>query len=468
MSIRIEIFNGSELLRVEQFQSGEYVIGNGVDAQIKLQYPTVSRHHAKLVLTADNTITVSDLGSKNGTYRRTKFTDSPLLIGEDLKIELSDAIEVGPFKLLFSLLPLDTVCDEEMLFSKAANRYSELLGENPNAASQDLHATLVKYEAPLKKNIHERVLAEFHGHGPLDRYLRLNECREVLVNSYNEIFVDLGLGLYRAPESFLNSATFEAWAARTARACGRRLDLQHPICEATLSDGARFHAVLPPLSHRGLSVAIRKFGSAPLTETQALSSGWLDPHSLELLKEAIANRHNIVISGGTSTGKTSLLGFLCRYLDPSERVITVEDTAELAPPIANLVQLQSRIANSDGIGAVSLRELVQCALRMRPDRIIVGECRGPEVLDMLQALNTGHPGSLTTIHANSPDEALHRMELLALLGAPNLSIECIRSWIKSTVHLVIQVERDERGIRKLTKVLSRQTAGEFQTIYERK
>jgi pilus assembly protein CpaF len=195
-----------------------------------------------------------------------------------------------------------------------------------------------------------------------------------------------------------------------------------------------------------------------------LETKWVSPLALNILKSAVEDQKNIIISGGTSTGKTSLLNFLCQFISKSQRVITVEDTQELHPPIQNLVQLQARKANSDGVGEVTLRSLVQCSLRLRPDRIIVGECRGDEVIELLQVLNTGHPGSLSTIHANSPVEALQRLELLALLGAQNLSLEAIRTWIKSSIDLVVQLERTLDGHRFVSSIMNQSG----QTIYEHK
>jgi pilus assembly protein CpaF len=229
--------------------------------------------------------------------------------------------------------------------------------------------------------------------------------------------------------------------------------------------------VISPVYTGGVCVSIRRFATAPTCEEKALSTGWMDERALEILKDVVRNRKNIIISGGTSTGKTSLLNFLCQYFGKRERILTIEDTVELQPPVANLIQLQARKPNADGVGEITLRSLIQCALRLRPDRIIVGECRGNEVIEMLQALNTGHPGSITTIHANSTREALSRLELLAMLGATNLTIQAIRRWIASTIEIVIQVDRDilgQRFVAEIAHIKNKENEiGSVATVYKR-
>ena len=468
MKITLEVVTDSTNPRRYIFGNGHYTVGSR-DCDIVLSYPTVSRRHGQLVL-VDGTVSYTDLSSRNGS----------LLVEGDrqqrLAPELASAwsqrarLHIGPFTLNWCAaqgevappVPGSSVPD----LQRHARRYSSLLTENPGLA-RDLFFDELEGNS-RRADIVERVQREFHGDGPLHGWLSDPSCREIILNAHDEIYVDLGAGLSKSPHAFLARESFEAWAVRTAHAAGRRLDLQHPICEATLPNGARFHAVMPPVSARGISVAIRRFGSAPIDEVRALETGWLDAASLTILKAAVARKRNTVISGGTSTGKTSLLNFLCKYLPLDERIVTVEDTVELAPPVHNLVQLQSRAANADGIGQVALRQLVQCALRMRPDRIIVGECRGSEVLEMLQALNTGHPGSLTTVHANSTEEAVQRLELLALLGAPNLSVDCIREWIRSSVEVIVQVGGDATGHRHVGAIAEKaSSSGKLEVVYRR-
>lgn len=470
MSTQLVIETEAGVLRSHELVDGEYLIGSG-EADIPLQYPTVSRQHAKLRLT-EGRVLLTDLGSRNGTFVASERGGARKAIPPNAGVTWSEGepLSIGPFTLRWSRSNEGAGVDFEALATRLAEIYSKALSEDPASAHERLIKSLEGQTPERKTELSERIHYEFHGDGPLRPFLDDPACREIVINGYEQVFVDLGRGLERLPRGFLSAATYEAWAVRTAYHAGRRLDLQHPVCEATLANGARFHAVMSPISARGLSVAVRRFGSAPVDEPTALRTAWLDPEALSIIKQAVATKLNVVISGGTSTGKTSLLNFLCQYLDTRERVLTVEDTVELSPPVENLVQLQARKPNADGVGEISLRQLVQCALRMRPDRIIVGECRGSEVLEMLQALNTGHPGSLTTVHANSTEEALHRLELLALLGATNLSVQCIREWIHSTIDLLIQVERDSAGHRHVSEIARRQHtngAPTFTIVYKR-
>ncbi len=448
--VHVYVESKEGLLKKYPLKNGLYNIGSS-EAEIILNFPTVSKKHA-LIQIQEQAVTLQDLGSHNGTFLIRKKIFEPINPNQQTPWQKTEKISVGPFVLWWNWneKTQETASFQER-YKFYGKLYSRLLLEKPQLAKEHLLVHLK--ECPeYQENILEEIHHEFHGNGPVREFFNNPQCKEILVNDYDQIYIDLGNGLQKQPSSFLSHATYQAWVLRLVHQAARRLDLQNPICEATLENGSRFHAVLSPISAHGICVAIRKFGSAPITEQDGIQTKWLDQKALNILKDAVFTKKNIVISGGTSTGKTSLLNFLCQYLNASERVITIEDTLELSPPIENLVQLQARKANADGAGEVPLRTLVQCALRMRPDRIIVGECRGAEVLEMLQALNTGHPGSLTTVHANSTKEAMHRLELLTLLGAPNLSLESIRQWISASVDLIIQVERDAAGHRHVLEI----------------
>lgn len=461
--IVVEVVHDGLKLKNYRLALGQYELGNA-DLFLALRYPTVSKRHGFVAVMKDR-VTYTDLGSRNGSFMG--LEKKPIVCEREIDWQRGEPLFIGPFALRWHMEQDDnTTQNEHAIRTELAEIYAKLLAENPQDAHQKLLIHAERVEQDRRTRVLESIHYEFHGDGPLRKYLSEVQCRELLINGFDEIYVDTGGGLERLSETFVSPQTYEAWAVRTAHHAGRRLDLQHPVCEATLANGSRFHAVMSPVSARGLSVSIRRFGSAPLDEAHALASEWIDRDSLAIMKAAVHQKLNIVISGGTSTGKTSLLNFLCRYLPLNERILTVEDTVELAPPVDNLVQLQARKPNADGVGEISLRQLVQCALRMRPDRIIVGECRGAEVIEMLQALNTGHPGSLTTVHSNSTEEALHRLELLTLLGATNLSIECIREWIRTTIDLIIQVERDSLGHRHVAAISKRQDRS-FETIYRR-
>lgn len=461
LNARLRIESEGGHVRWQRLDEGTHSLGS-IGADVLLQYPTVSRRHGEIEVKSDRVL-YTDYESRNGSWRQIAGENANAVVpNQTFAWRPREKLVIGPFTLTWEHAE-GAVEDIRTTYARIGQTYARLLTEAPAHARELICAELESTSGAdwILENLHN----EFHGNGPLAPFLENTKCREILVNSFDEVYVDLGDGLGPSDAKFLTQTTFEAWVSRTVHAAGRRLDLQNPICEATLPGGARFHAVSPPIAARSMSVAIRRFGSAPVTEQQALDSKWMQPEALALLRKSVLEHRNIVISGGTSTGKTSLLNFLCQYLDMNERVLTVEDTVELSPPVRNLVQLQARSANADGVGQVTLRQLVQCALRMRPDRIIVGECRGAEVLEMLQALNTGHPGSLTTVHANSTDEALQRLELLALLGAPNLSIDCIREWIRASVDVIVQVERDSTGTRRVTKIAIRKESN-FVTGYQ--
>ena len=363
LNIEITVESAGTASRGVKLGEGEFTVGSHGCA-ITLAYPTVSRSHGRIVVGYAEVI-FFDLSSRNGST----VGGTAAIAGVAMQWASDAVLAIGPFRLSWrpggsGEARAEPELDSSKELARFAGLYQGWLVEQPARARELLYDSLTANDA--REELVERIYREFHGDGPLAPWLADPECREILVNAHDELYIDRGGGLQRAATSFLGPESFEAWAVRTAHAAGRRLDLQNPICEATLANGSRFHAVMAPISARGLSLSIRRFGTAPVSEEEALGSGWVEPEALALLKEAIEGRRNIVISGGTSSGKTSLLNFLCAYIERNSRIITVEDTLELSPPIENLVQLQARAPNADGIGQVSLRSLVQCALRMRP------------------------------------------------------------------------------------------------------
>jgi Flp pilus assembly CpaF family ATPase len=426
----------------------ENLLGSGVgEVQVPLRFPTVSKVHAS-VRVRDSHVYFTDLGSKNGSYLINGNKEERATPLKQYPWPKTGVIRIGDFRLRWEFRDQEQRknAQEEKLKELYLKSISQLEGN-----SADLGLRLGK--AALNAEEIERLKHECFGDGPLASVLANSQCKDLLINDWDQVFADTGEGLQKLDLRFLCAESYLAWAKRKAQECNRRLDLQSPICEATLAGGARFHAVLSPISHRAPSVSIRRFGSAPVDEETALRTGWIEEKALQLLREAVQEKLNLVISGGTSTGKTSLLNFLCRYFSDEERILTIEDTPELKPPAKNWVQLVSRPQNTEGQGEVTLRQLIQSALRMRPDRIVVGECRGAEVLDMLQALNTGHPGSLTTVHANSSQHALDRLELMTLLGSTAaLSPQAAQKWITSSIQMIVQLGRSEKGLRFVREI----------------
>jgi pilus assembly protein CpaF len=303
-----------------------------------------------------------------------------------------------------------------------------------------------------RQKLSAEMLEEVLGLGPLEPLLKDPQVSDILVNGANEIYVERGGILEETKISFKDNAHLMRIVNKIVSAIGRRVDESSPMVDARLADGSRVNVILPPLAVDGPHLSIRRFGQIPVGESDLLANQTLNPQMLGLLKAAVTARLNIVISGGTGAGKTTLLNVLSGYISAKERIVTIEDSAELQLKQRHVVRLECRPANADGKGAVQQRQLVINSLRMRPNRIIVGEVRGEEALDMLQAMNTGHDGSLTTIHANTPRDALARMETMAMMANLNLSEKAIRRQIVSALTLVLQLSRFSDGTRRLTHV----------------
>jgi pilus assembly protein CpaF len=331
--------------------------------------------------------------------------------------------------------------------------------ENHGAQQQLLsliHQLLGEHGIPLSSIERERlgkeVMDEVFGLGPLEPLLQDQTISDILVNTYNTVYVERRGMLEKTNVVFKDDAHLMHIIDKIVSAVGRRIDESSPMVDARLKDGSRVNIIIPPLAVDGPILSIRRFGSTPLVAEDLLRNRALTPQMLETLKGAVRARMNIVVSGGTGSGKTTLLNVLSSFISERERIVTIEDSAELKLNQEHVVRLECRPPNVEGRGAVRQRELVINALRMRPDRIVLGEVRGEEALDMLQAMNTGHDGSLTTIHANNPREAIARIETMAMMGNIALPEKAIRQQIAAAVHLIMQVSRMSDGTRRLTHV----------------
>jgi pilus assembly protein CpaF len=321
------------------------------------------------------------------------------------------------------------------------------------AVIQDLVSDLkTPLSGPEKERLSLEVLDEVFGLGPLEPLLQDPTISDILVNGAKEVYVERGGVLEETKIMFKDNAHLMHIIDKVVSAVGRRVDESSPMVDARLADGSRVHVIIPPLAIDGPHLSIRRFGHIPITETDLLATQTLTEPMLKLLEGAVRSRLNIVISGGTGAGKTTLLNVLSGHISEKERIVTIEDSAELQLKQRHVVRLECRPSNVEGKGAVMQRQLVISSLRMRPNRIIVGEVRGEEALDMLQAMNTGHDGSLTTIHANSPRDAIARMETMALMANLNLPEKAIRKQIASAITLVLQVSRFNDGARRLTHI----------------
>ncbi|MDY6929658.1 MAG: ATPase, T2SS/T4P/T4SS family [Pseudomonadota bacterium] len=295
-------------------------------------------------------------------------------------------------------------------------------------------------------------LAEAVGLGPLEELLADDSITEVMVNSADQLFFEQNGRLKKSHVTFTDDRAVISAIERIVAPLGRRIDESSPMVDARLTDGSRVNAIIPPLALKGPSITIRKFAKERLRAGNLIDFGSVSASMIDFIEMAVKSKRNVVISGGTGSGKTTLLNVLSNFIPESERIITVEDAAELSLIQPNLVGLEARPANQEGKGLVSIRDLVKNCLRMRPDRIVVGECRGGEALDMLQAMNTGHDGSLTTIHANSPRDCISRLEVLVMMSGIEMPLIAIREQVASAVNIIVQQTRFSCGSRKVTSI----------------
>ncbi|MGI6655711.1 MAG: CpaF family protein [Desulfobulbus sp.] len=296
------------------------------------------------------------------------------------------------------------------------------------------------------------LMNEILGLGPIEPLVQDETVQDILVNGYSQVYIERNGMLEKTSIQFRDNDHLMQIVDRIVAGVGRRVDEASPMVDARLADGSRVNAIIPPLALDGPTLSIRKFGRIPVSRDDLLTSKACTPEMDQFLRAAVRSKLNILISGGTGAGKTTLLNILSGYIPEAERIITIEDSAELRLNQPHVVKLESRPPNIEGRGEITLTDLVKNSLRMRPDRIIVGEARGAEVMDMLQAMNTGHPGSMSTIHANTPKDALSRMEVMAGMGTALFSERALRGLIASAIHLIVQLARLPDGSRRIVSI----------------
>jgi pilus assembly protein CpaF len=393
----VTVRRAGEAPRTMSFAGPEVVLGKQGD--VVLEDAKVSRRHALLEI-AEGQIRLRDLGSTNGTRVGGRAVDGSVIVVPQ------DEIEIGPFSIQV---------------------------EVPEATAAPLDAALERY-------------------GLLGPLMADDRISEIMVNGPYEIFVERAGNVVQAPARFASAEALDQLITKIGTDVGRTIDPRRPLLDCRLPDGSRVNAVMRPLALRGPYLTIRRFPRSRPKAADLVARGSLSQAMLDFLQAAVAGKLNILIAGGTGAGKTTMLNTLCGYMGSHERIVTIEDAAELKLPQVHVLPLEARPPDIDGQGEVSIRDLLKNALRMRPDRIVVGEVRGGEALDMLQAMNTGHEGSLGTIHANSPREALSRLETLVLFAGTDLPPRAIREQIVQAIRLVIQVSRTGGGHRRVTSI----------------
>jgi pilus assembly protein CpaF len=354
--------------------------------------------------------------------------------------------------------PLKRSVHEALLEALGPTLYDTQLDERDleQQVMQTLQAVLQRDETPMtaadRARVAQEVADDILGHGPLEPYLRDPTVSEIMVNGHDQIYVERDGRLYPVDAAFHDESHLRRTIEKIVARVGRRVDESSPMVDARLPDGSRINAVVPPVALDGSLLTIRKFAAEPLTVGHLIRFGTLTPQVADLLRLCVQGRLNIVIGGGTGSGKTTTLNVLSAFLPPDERIVTIEDAAELQLKQEHVLRLESRPANLEKRGEITVRDLVRNAMRMRPDRIIVGEVRDAATLDMLQAMNTGHDGSITTVHSNSPRDSLSRMETMVMMANVDLTQRAIREQMASAIDLILHQSRMKDGSRRLTHI----------------
>jgi pilus assembly protein CpaF len=389
--------------------------------------------------------------STNGTASESPAPDRPVALAGRVAARPRDGATADPYAELKTRI--HHACIAKLgpeLFTKET---TEDLSEH---VLRTVTEQLLLDRTPLTREERRQLVREISddilGYGPLEPLLRDDSITEVMVNNFDRIFIERSGKIEHTNATFVDNAHLMRIIDKIVSSVGRRIDESSPMVDARLPDGSRVNAIIPPLSLKGPTLTIRKFSRDPYGMDELISFGTLTPKAAQFLAACVKGKLNILISGGTGTGKTTTLNAMSAYVPGDERIVTIEDAAELQLQQEHVITLESRPPNIEGQGEIRIRELVRNALRMRPDRIIVGEVRGPETVDMLQAMNTGHEGSLTTIHANSPRDALSRLETLVLTAGVELPLRAIREQISSAFDLLVQITRLVDGSRRITHI----------------
>ena len=487
----------------ENLPDGNYIVGRSSLSRIVLAYADVSERHA-LISVRDGKATVEDLKSANGTYVNGVQIDRRTALSDDSIVQIGGTV----LRMTDSQPQRDAVPERKEAVSAPVERTPASVATASPQPSAVLHAK-VDPQATLRRKIREQIQDELivrmdlkrltasgvdreglerQAHekiseivaevirsgklprsidperikkevfdealrlGPLEDLLDDPSVSEIMVNGPHQVYVERGGRLQLTDLQFADDASVSAIIERIVAPLGRRIDESQPYVDARLKDGSRVNAIIPPLSLSGPSITIRKFSKKTLTVEDFIRFGTWNANAAAFMEVCVKLRKNIIVAGGTGSGKTTLLNLLSSFIPETERIVTVEDAAELKLVQPHVVRLEARPANVEGKGAVTIRDLVKNCLRMRPDRIIVGECRSGEALDMLQAMNTGHDGSLTTVHANSPRDVVSRLETMVLMSGMELPSRAIREQIASAVDIIIHESRLADGSRKVTAI----------------
>ena len=492
----------------------EMTLGRHSESNIVLSGAGISRHHARLVQ-ANGMLFIEDVGSSGGTYvngerieAMTPLEESDIVAIGDNTLRIQDAASEGDAA---ADIPAEPASPEPIAETPASQppppppapvappspEVNNFLDEFKNATllyedaimelTKQIHTDILerlnltqgtldvkndetmdrvshvmdqilrerRHEIPSRiplDTFRQALMDELIGYGPISPVLRSSRVSEIMINGPDHVFVESKGKIFESGIRFFSEQHLLSIIQRIVEPLGRHVDEASPMVDARLPDGSRVNAIIPPLALQGASVTIRKFSEKKLTTDDLIKFGSMTPEMALFLEEAVRSRQNILVSGGTGSGKTTLLNVLSLFIPKGERVITVEDSAELKLDHPNLVSLEARPANIEGKGRITIRDLVINTLRMRPDRIIVGECRGAEALDMLQAMNTGHDGSLTTAHANNPRDALTRLENMVMMAGFDLPSKAIREQIASALDLIVQQTRLPDGSRKIIQI----------------
>ena len=479
-------------------EDGSYLVGRGNACHIRLPFPDVSERHALLLLRGDRA-QIEDLHSANGTYVNGMPVDGIVELLPDSVIQIGESmLRVSPISDSQAPIP-DPEAQSSNLEAKSSNleaKSSKLKAQSSQDAAirrqvkEQIQRELIErldlkrltvsgvdragLEKKATEKIHEiveqvrtngklpagidaarlerEIFNEALRLGPLEDLIADETVTEIMVNGPRQIYVERRGKLQLTDLEFLDDSSVMAIIERIVSPIGRRIDESQPYVDARLADGSRVNAIIPPLSLTGPTLTIRKFAKRTLTVDDFIRFGTWTRNAAEFMKACVIMRKNIIVAGGTGSGKTTLLNLLSGFIPHDERIVTVEDAAELKLVQPHVVRLEARPPNIEGRGAVTIRDLVKNCLRMRPDRIIVGECRGGEALDMLQAMNTGHDGSLTTVHANSPRDVISRLETMVLMSGMELPSRAIREQIASAVDIIIHESRLSDGSRKVVAI----------------